>query len=224
MTLARRLLDAAGGRPTGNGLHPAGQGGVHREVFRGRSANSSSGALRSSPSTGAGRAFPAGRSSNASQRPCAAVRRLSARSRGRPRSGPDAGHAGAAFRPGPFHGRRHCAQRRLRELAALPPPRHHDADDRAIASSPCAAAAATWRASCAGSASANAFVPGGGETSISTKPFKGNRLTSDPGPLCPERRMPPQAVGAGAIGAPTVAWLDAAFRFMKALRRSALCA
>jgi lysophospholipase len=59
-----------------------------------------------------------------------------------------------------------------------------------------------------------AFVPGGGATSISTKPFKGNRLTSDP--VRYERNAhAAQAIGDGAIGAPTVSWLDASFRFMK---------
>ncbi|MCB8822411.1 alpha/beta fold hydrolase [Microvirga rosea] len=58
-----------------------------------------------------------------------------------------------------------------------------------------------------------AFVPGGGETSISTKPFKGNRLTSDPDRYARNAEAA-TAIGNGAIGAPTVAWLDAAFRFM----------
>jgi lysophospholipase len=59
-----------------------------------------------------------------------------------------------------------------------------------------------------------AFVPGGGETSISTLPFKGNRLTSDPVRYARNAHVA-NAIGAGAIGAPTVSWLDAAFRFMK---------
>ena len=58
------------------------------------------------------------------------------------------------------------------------------------------------------------FVPGGGETSISTLPFKGNRLTSDPVRYA-RNADAAHAIGAGAIGAPTVAWLDSAFRFMK---------
>ena len=59
-----------------------------------------------------------------------------------------------------------------------------------------------------------AFVPGGGATSISTKPFKGNRLTSDA--VRYERNAhAAQAIGDGAIGAPTVSWLDSSFRFMK---------
>lgn len=57
------------------------------------------------------------------------------------------------------------------------------------------------------------FVPGGGETSISTMPFKGNRLTSDPVRYA-RNADAAHAIGPGAIGAPTVAWLDAAFRFM----------
>ena len=59
-----------------------------------------------------------------------------------------------------------------------------------------------------------AFVPGGGETSISTLPFKGNRLTSDPVRYARNAHVA-SALGEGAIGAPTVSWLDAAFRFMK---------
>jgi lysophospholipase len=58
------------------------------------------------------------------------------------------------------------------------------------------------------------FVPGGGETSISTLPFKGNRLTSDPVRYSRNANAA-TAIGAGAIGAPTVSWLDGAFRFMK---------
>lgn len=61
-----------------------------------------------------------------------------------------------------------------------------------------------------------AFVPGGRETSISRKPFAGNRLTSD------ARRYARNARAAtildeGAIGDPTVAWVNAAFRFMRRL-------
>jgi lysophospholipase len=58
------------------------------------------------------------------------------------------------------------------------------------------------------------FVPGGGETSISTMPFKGNRLTSDPVRYARNAHVA-HAIGEGAIGAPTVSWLDQAFRFMK---------
>lgn len=58
------------------------------------------------------------------------------------------------------------------------------------------------------------FVPGGGETSISTEPFKGNRLTTDPVRYARNAEAA-HAIGPGAVGAPTVAWLDAAFRLMK---------
>ena len=58
------------------------------------------------------------------------------------------------------------------------------------------------------------FVPGGGETSISTLPFKGNRLTGDPKRYARNAEVA-HAIGAGAVGAPTVAWLDGAFRLMK---------
>jgi lysophospholipase len=59
-----------------------------------------------------------------------------------------------------------------------------------------------------------AFVPGGGETSISKKRFKGNRLTSDPIRYARNANAA-AAVGSGAIGDPTVAWVNAAFRFMR---------
>jgi lysophospholipase len=58
------------------------------------------------------------------------------------------------------------------------------------------------------------FVPGGGETSISTLPFKGNRLTGDP-VRYGRNADAAHAIGPGAIGAPTVAWIDSAFRFMR---------
>jgi lysophospholipase len=58
------------------------------------------------------------------------------------------------------------------------------------------------------------FIPGGGETSISRLPFAGNRLTSDPGRYARNAEAA-TVVGHGAIGAPTVAWLSSAFRFMK---------
>ncbi|MGL4497029.1 MAG: alpha/beta fold hydrolase, partial [Beijerinckiaceae bacterium] len=59
-----------------------------------------------------------------------------------------------------------------------------------------------------------AYVPGGGATSISTRPFKGNRLTSDP------QRYARNADVAGnfpqvAIGDPTVGWVAACFAQMK---------
>ena len=64
---------------------------------------------------------------------------------------------------------------------------------------------------------AKSFVPGGGETPISTKPFPGNRLSGD------QRRYVRNAdlataMGKGAIGDPTIGWLDAAFRFMGKFR------
>jgi lysophospholipase len=58
------------------------------------------------------------------------------------------------------------------------------------------------------------YIPGGGATSIATKPFPGNRLTTDP-----QRYARNAAVATtlreGAVGDPTVAWLHAAFRFMR---------
>ncbi len=58
-----------------------------------------------------------------------------------------------------------------------------------------------------------AFVPGGGPASITAAPFAGNRLTTDPRRYARNAEAA-AALGSGAIGAPTVAWLHAAFRFM----------
>lgn len=61
------------------------------------------------------------------------------------------------------------------------------------------------------------FVPGGGETSLSTKPFDGNRLTTDPRRHARNAALA-TAMGEGAIGDPTIAWTDAAFRLMDRFR------
>jgi lysophospholipase len=58
------------------------------------------------------------------------------------------------------------------------------------------------------------FIPGGGETSLATKPFPGNRLTSDPVRYARNAEAA-AALGPGAVGDPTVAWVNAAFRFMR---------
>lgn len=61
------------------------------------------------------------------------------------------------------------------------------------------------------------FVPGGNGQSISTLPFTGNRLSGDPGRYARNAALA-RAMGAGAIGAPTNAWLGAAYRAMARLR------
>jgi lysophospholipase len=60
------------------------------------------------------------------------------------------------------------------------------------------------------------YIPGGGATSIATKPFPGNRLSTDPQRYARNAAVA-AAIGAGAVGDPTVAWLDAAFRAMRRL-------
>jgi len=57
------------------------------------------------------------------------------------------------------------------------------------------------------------YIPGGGETSIATKPFAGNPLTGDPARYA-RNAGAAAAVGAGAVGDPTIGWAHAAFRFM----------
>ncbi len=60
------------------------------------------------------------------------------------------------------------------------------------------------------------YVPGGGATSIATKPFAGNLLTSDRKRY--ERNADvAAALREGAIGDPTIGWINAAFRCMKRL-------
>ena len=56
------------------------------------------------------------------------------------------------------------------------------------------------------------FVPGGGETSLSTKPFAGNRLSTDP--VRYARNAALAAHSDLAIGDPTIGWLTGAFRAM----------
>ena len=58
------------------------------------------------------------------------------------------------------------------------------------------------------------YVPTGGATSIAKKPFAGNMLTSDPDRYA-RNAAAASAIGHGAIGDPTVAWMNAAFRFMR---------
>jgi lysophospholipase len=58
-----------------------------------------------------------------------------------------------------------------------------------------------------------AFVPGGGDTAIATKPFDGNRLTSDPVRYARNSALSAQARHL-SIGDPTIAWVRTAFRLM----------
>lgn len=61
-----------------------------------------------------------------------------------------------------------------------------------------------------------AFVPGGGETAIGTKPFDGNRLTGDPVRYARNAALSAAARGL-AIGDPSVGWIRAAFELMDRL-------
>ena len=61
-----------------------------------------------------------------------------------------------------------------------------------------------------------AFVPGGGETAIGTKPFDGNRLTSDPVRYARNSALSAAAYDL-AIGDPSVGWVHAAFQLMDRL-------
>jgi lysophospholipase len=58
------------------------------------------------------------------------------------------------------------------------------------------------------------YIPTGGATSIAKKPFAGNLLTSDAVRYA-RNAAAAAALGHGAIGDPTVAWMDSAFRFMR---------
>jgi lysophospholipase len=59
-----------------------------------------------------------------------------------------------------------------------------------------------------------AFIPGGGETSFQTKPFAGNRLTSDPRRYARNAGVIAAAPHLG-LGDPTIGWVNAAFRLME---------
>ncbi len=64
------------------------------------------------------------------------------------------------------------------------------------------------------------FVPGGRADSISTEPFEGNRLSGDPQRYARNAAVA-RALGQGAIGSPTVAWLTAAYDAMATLQTKA---
>jgi lysophospholipase len=59
-----------------------------------------------------------------------------------------------------------------------------------------------------------AFAPGGGSKSITTMPFEGNTLTSDPARYARAAEVVAAAPNL-ALGWPTVGWVHAAFRLMK---------
>jgi lysophospholipase len=59
------------------------------------------------------------------------------------------------------------------------------------------------------------FIPGGGGTSVLLRPFSGNLLTSDPQRYARNAEAA-AAMGAGAIGDPTIGWVHAAFKVMGA--------
>ena len=61
-----------------------------------------------------------------------------------------------------------------------------------------------------------AYVPSGGATSIHTRPFKGNRLTSDPARYARNAAVVSAAPDL-ALGDPTIGWVGAAFRAIDAL-------
>ncbi|MBV9075965.1 MAG: alpha/beta hydrolase, partial [Methylobacteriaceae bacterium] len=62
------------------------------------------------------------------------------------------------------------------------------------------------------------FVPGGEARSISVLPFEGNRLCADPRRYARNAAIA-AALEGDAIGAPTIGWLDAAYRAMARFRR-----
>ncbi|MCC5977452.1 MAG: alpha/beta hydrolase [Salinarimonas sp.] len=61
------------------------------------------------------------------------------------------------------------------------------------------------------------WIPGGGATSQSTRPFDCNLLTSDPARYARNADLA-AALGDGAIGEPTIGWVAAAFRVMTQLQ------
>lgn len=63
---------------------------------------------------------------------------------------------------------------------------------------------------------AKAFVPGGGDTAIATKPFESNRLTSDPARYARNSALSSDAPQL-SIGDPTIGWVHTAFQLMARL-------
>jgi lysophospholipase len=57
------------------------------------------------------------------------------------------------------------------------------------------------------------FIPGGGETAVTTKPFAGNPVTSDPQRYARAADLVAAAPALG-LGDPTIGWVHAAFRAM----------
>ena len=62
------------------------------------------------------------------------------------------------------------------------------------------------------------FVPGSETRSISTLPFPGNRLSGDAARYARNAAVA-EALGAGAIGSPTIGWVRAAYAAMERLGR-----
>ncbi|NEU11460.1 alpha/beta hydrolase [Methylobacterium sp. BTF04] len=60
------------------------------------------------------------------------------------------------------------------------------------------------------------YIPFGSAISIATKPFAGNRLSGDPARYA-RNAAAARAVGSGAVGDPSIAWLAGAFRTMDRL-------
>jgi lysophospholipase len=63
---------------------------------------------------------------------------------------------------------------------------------------------------------ATRVVPGGSSLSISTRPFEGNRLSSDPARYARNAELA-RRVERAAIGSPTIGWLSAAYEAMARL-------
>lgn len=61
------------------------------------------------------------------------------------------------------------------------------------------------------------FIPGGGETAVTTKPFAGNPLTADPVRYARSADLVAAAPALG-LGDPTIGWVHAAFRAMDAFK------
>ena len=90
-------------------------------------------------------------------------------------------------------------------------PHHHRAARRPPAG---------WRACCSGSGFGKAFVPGGGDTAIATKPFDGNRLTGDPVRYARNSALSAAGAAISPIGDPTIGWVRTAFQLMARLDRA----
>ena len=128
----------------------------------------------------------------------------------------------AAVRARPFDGRGGADPLGAARAALVRPHRADRPDDQSRWRAPARPTRAPRRACCGCIGMGSSYVPGGGGTPINTLPFAGNRLTSDAVRYARTVAII-EAEPSLAIGSPTIAWVDAAFRAMREFADPSLC-